>query len=111
MHARLAIGLLWGVWLTACQTVVPTSTMTPTLTATSTPNPPPTHTPRPVASPTATLLVQGLIVRFGTADPSPDCPDHYPWFFDNPAHECASTLSNTWGTVQHFEHGLMVWFQ
>jgi hypothetical protein len=61
--------------------------------------------------PTATSFAEGVMVRLSTPDPSPDCPQHYPWFFDNPARECAATMLNTWGTMQSFERGLMVWFQ
>lgn len=71
----------------------------------------PTPMPWPTMPLTATTLAEGLAVRLGTPDPSPNCPDHYPWFFDQHSGECAAPLLNTWGVWQPFEHGLMVWFQ
>jgi len=65
----------------------------------------------PTAAPTPTALAEGLIAKLSTPDPSPNCPDHYPWFFENQAQECAAIVSNVWGVMQHFEGGLMVWFQ
>src|SRR5215210_7522156 len=70
--------------------------------------------PQAVVTPalrTPTAIVEGLTLRLGTPDPSPNCPDHYPWFFENQATECASTILNTWAVLQPFEHGLMVWLQ
>ncbi|MGQ0601725.1 MAG: hypothetical protein ACT4QE_08525, partial [Anaerolineales bacterium] len=83
---------------------------------TSSPTPPPTAqvssvTPAPPVPPTATSLAEGLPIRLATPDPSPNCPEHYPWFFNNTANECATTVLNTWGVLQWFERGLMVWFQ
>ena len=60
-------------------------------------------------APTPTSFAEGLDTRLSTPNPSTDCPDHYPWFFDNPAQECASTVLNTWAAFEPFEHGLMVW--
>jgi hypothetical protein len=62
-------------------------------------------------SPTPTSIVEGLGTRLGTPDPSPNCPAHYPWFFENPAAECADFVLNVWTVLQPFERGLMVWFQ
>ncbi|MBL8093158.1 MAG: hypothetical protein JNL73_03240 [Anaerolineales bacterium] len=67
--------------------------------------------PTTTALPGPTALAEGLTVRLSTPDPSPDCPEHYPWFFDNRAEECAAPVLNTWAALQRFEHGLMVWFQ
>ncbi len=67
--------------------------------------------PTMTALPGPTSLAEGLTTRLSTPDPSPDCPDHYPWFFDNAASECAAPVLNTWAALQRFEHGLMVWFQ
>ena len=64
---------------------------------------------RPQPSPRPTALGEGLITRLATPDPNPNCPDHYPWFFVNPAEECAATLLNTWSSFETFEHGLMLW--
>jgi hypothetical protein len=63
------------------------------------------------ATPSPTALHEGLVTRLGTPDPSPNCPDHYPWFWENPAQECAAVLEHTWAVWQEFEHGRMVWFQ
>ena len=71
----------------------------------------PTSIPTDTALPGPTSLAEGLGARLGTPDPSPDCPDHYPWFFENKARECAAMVLNTWAALQRFEHGLMVWFQ
>jgi hypothetical protein len=71
----------------------------------------PTLTPEDTAVPTPTSFADGLTVRLGTPDPNPNCPNHYPWFFDNPADECADFVHNTWTVLQPFEHGLMVWPQ
>jgi hypothetical protein len=90
--------------------------------ATATALPPPTRTPLAsptvLASPTAiaatpTALAEGWFMGAATPDPSPNCPDHYPWFFINPAqgNECASFVLNTWAALQRFEHGLMLWTQ
>jgi hypothetical protein len=73
--------------------------------------PQPTATPLPAFTPTPTSLAEGVPIRLGTPDPSPNCPDHYPWFFDNPAQECAQIVLNVWGVLQPFERGLMVWLQ
>ncbi len=72
--------------------------------------PTPTLLP-PIPLPTPTALIDGLAVRLATPDPAERCPRRYPWFFDNPAVECADTVLNTWASMQRFEHGLMVWFQ
>jgi hypothetical protein len=100
MRRTLILPLL-AVTLAACQTSTP---------------PPPTApvqavTPILAAPPTATSLAEGLSVRLATPDPSPNCPDRIPWFFNNTAGECATTVLNTWGVLQRFERGLMVWFQ
>ncbi len=92
--------------------VEPAATQSPTATprpAVTTPTPAPNVATLP--PPTATAIADGIIVRLGTPDPRPECPLHYPWFFDNPAVECASYLENTWAVMQRFEHGLMIWFQ
>ena len=70
--------------------------------------PPPTVA---INSPTPTALAEGLGTRLGTPDPNPNCPEHYPWFFENTADECASTILNTWSVLQPFERGLMLWTQ
>jgi hypothetical protein len=67
--------------------------------------------PATSVAPTPTSFAEGLTTRLGTPDPSPNCPAHYPWFFDNPAVECADFIHNIWTVAQPFEHGLMVWFQ
>jgi hypothetical protein len=67
--------------------------------------------PTQAPPPTPTSLADGLIVRLATPDASPDCPAHYPWFFENHARECAGTVLNTGTVLQHFERGLMVWAQ
>jgi hypothetical protein len=77
------------------------SVVAPTLAATALP-------PQP---PAPTSLADGLVVRLGTPDASPDCPAHYPWFFENRARECAGTVLNTGTVLQRFERGLMVWTQ
>jgi hypothetical protein len=64
----------------------------------------------PTAAP-ATSLAQGAAIRLGTPNPSPDCPDHTPWFFNNPGRECATLPVNSWAVMQRFERGLMIWFQ
>jgi hypothetical protein len=61
------------------------------------------------AAPTPTSFADGLVTRLGTPDPSPNCPNHNPWFFINPAQECAATVLNTWAAYEPFEHGVMVW--
>ncbi len=91
--------------LAGCQAATPAPTTAPMNPASAVPaaatSPPPT----------ATALAEGLVTRLGTPDPSLACPAHYPWFFENRARECATTLLNTWAVIQPFEHGLMVWFQ
>ncbi len=97
MRTRFAVACL-VLWLVGCRSAADgTVTTAPAL--------------QPALPPTPTALADGLIVRLGTPDPSPNCPEHYPWFFDNQAQECAATLLNTWGVMEHFEHGLMLWFQ
>ena len=109
--AQLVAPALFALILAACRaaapgpTPAPTPHLLPTALPSATPIPPPTLPPSPTA------LSEGLIVRLGTPDPSPNCPDHYPWFFENQAEECAAILNNAWGVMQPFEHGLMVWFQ
>jgi hypothetical protein len=99
------------LWLVGCRnaeteaTVTPAAGITPTATLLA------DLTPQPTVLATATTLADGVAIRLGTPDPSPNCPDHYPWFFDNPAEECAAALWNVWTAMQYFEHGLMVWFQ
>lgn len=107
MRQRLMAALL-ALLLVSCRnnptvTIAPNGTPTATL--------PATIVFQPTMPPTATALAEGLIVRLGTPDPSPNCPEHYPWFFDHRADECATPLLNSWGVMQPFEHGLMVWFQ
>ncbi|MGH2537363.1 MAG: hypothetical protein ACRDHL_08225 [Candidatus Promineifilaceae bacterium] len=89
----------------------PTAVVLPTLLPTVTAAASPTAVARPTIPPTPTSLAEGLTVRLATPDPSPDCPEHYPWFFDNPAAECAATVLNTWAVFQPFERGLMLWTQ
>ena len=119
MSTKFAMAVL-VVWLVGCQTVSPTATMmpspaltplTPLPLATPTVAVPPTASPEPTIRPRPTSLIQGWNEASTTSNPSPACPDAYPWFFDNQAQECAGGVMNTWGTIQHFEHGLMVWFQ
>jgi hypothetical protein len=63
------------------------------------------------APPTPTALVEGLIGKLSTPNPSPNCPDRYPWFFENTAAECADMVENSWLAWQSFERGVMVWKQ
>lgn len=84
MRLRLTVTLLM-VWLVGCQGATTGVTVTPAPGV------------APTLPPTATALTDGLIIRLGTPDPSPSCLDHYPWFWDNPAKECATTLINNWG--------------
>lgn len=77
----------------------------------ATPTPLPIPTGPLLFTPTPTALFEGLANRLATPDPSPECPDHYAWFFENTARECAATLLTTWGAFQPFERGLMVWMQ
>lgn len=100
--------MFWGfaavaLGLAACGLAAGPATATPA--ATQPPTPAPSATARP------TTLAEGVQIRLGTPDPSPECPEHYPWFFDNRARECASFAANIWVVMQHFERGLMVWFQ
>jgi hypothetical protein len=92
---------------TATATAPIPATAPPTLAATVTAPP----APLPALSPTPTALIEGLGMRLGTPDPSPNCPEHYPWFFENRAAECADFVLNTWTVWQPFEHGVMVWMQ
>jgi hypothetical protein len=101
MLKRLVI-LTLALIVAGCGTATPTPT--PTL-------PPPSVTPAPTVPPTATSLAEGWFSQSATPDPSPNCPDHYPWYFPNPVSECATTVLNTWAVMQRFERGLMVWFQ
>lgn len=73
-----------------------------------TPGPP---TVEPAVSPTPTSLAEGWFAGMATPEPSPLCPEPYPWFFPNPAEECANIVLNTWAVMQPFQGGLMVWFQ
>jgi len=82
----------------------------------ATPTGPATPTSAPAAEtvgagpiPSPTSFSEGLTARLGTPDPSPNCPDHYPWFFENRAQECAAPVLNTWAAFEPFEHGLMFW--
>lgn len=130
-HRRgLIVGMILALALTACglpgpgETATPPSiieTFPPLMSATSAATPtalPPTPTAPAEATSAATLpagtptsLAEGLTVSLGTPDPNPNCPEHYPWFFENPANECADFIHNTWTVLQPFEHGLMVWSQ
>ena len=115
--AWLSAGLL--LLVTACGRATPMPTETPTASIsivppfeTATPTAAVSATPpATAAAPTPTALADGLGVRLGTPDPNPRCPDHYPWFFDNPADECAGMVLNTWTVWQPFEHGVMIWTQ
>lgn len=124
--ARASTGLAALALLAASCRGVPTApaaTATPgrvepavTAPASATPQPAartPTAAPASATlpTPTATAIADGITARLGTSDPRPECPLHYPWFFDNRAAECASYLENTWAVMQRFEHGLMIWFQ
>jgi hypothetical protein len=71
----------------------------------------PAPTPLSGAQAAPTTLADAIATRMATSNPNPACPDHYPWFFANPADECASYVLNTWAVLQPFERGLMVWFQ
>ena len=74
--------------------------------------PPSLAAPTPALAPaTPTALADGLGLRLATPDPNPNCPEHYPWFFENPAAECAATVLHNWTVLQPFEHGLLVWSQ
>jgi hypothetical protein len=97
--------------LTPTEVLAPTTTAVPEATLPATSVPPPLPSPTSTLAPTPTSFAEGLTVRLGTPDPSPNCPNHYPWFFENPAAECADFVHNTWTVLQPFEHGLMVWFQ
>ncbi len=121
MRRWLFLSMLMGSLLAACGQNGPGATATPT--AGAGPSVTPTQidqaaTPTPTvgpavteAAPTATAIADGLGAWLGTPDPNPNCPDHYPWFFDNPADECAGVVLNTWVAWQPFEYGLMVWTQ
>ena len=98
---------LSALMLAGCQSAAPDATATTAPAVAPAATLPPTAAPPP----TPTALAEGLIARLATPDPSPNCPEHYPWFFENPADECAATLLNTWGVMQRFERGLMAWFQ
>lgn len=104
---KITLATLFMFMLAGCQAGTPVP-QTPTLLQASPTPPPPARSPLP---PTPTALAEGLVARLATPDPSPDCPDHYPWFFDNRARECAAMVLNTWTVLQPFEHGLMVWSQ
>jgi hypothetical protein len=67
--------------------------------------------PRDAVMPTPTSLAEGLFSGANTSNLSADCPAAIPWFFENPAAECASTVLNSWTVMQPFEGGLMVWTQ
>lgn len=130
---RRATGILVALvfWVAACGRAGPPATASPTprvesteplLLATDTAAAPPptaasateapaTEAPPTAPAPTPTSFDQGLTARLGTPDPNPNCPEHYPWFFDNPAPECAAFILNTWTVWQPFERGLMVWTQ
>ena len=103
-------------------TVPPAPTLAPDLSpSTFTPEAPrlptveatlvPAEVPPTTVPPTPTSFADGLNVRLGTPDPNPNCPAHYPWFFDNHAGECGDFVHNTWTVLQPFERGLMVWSQ
>jgi hypothetical protein len=102
--------LLLAFSLFGCRT--PAAEVTVTATSLAPTNIPlPANTPEPAPPATPTSLFDGLTVRLATPDPSLECPDHYPWFFDNSAAECAAILLNTWAVWQPFQHGLMLWTQ
>jgi hypothetical protein len=95
-------------------TATPSPWPEPWAEASPTPTPVPPVRVSPTAIPaTPTALAEGWFSGAATPDPSPNCPDHYPWFFANPAqgNECATTVLNTWATLQRFERGLMLWTQ
>ncbi|MGH8246852.1 MAG: hypothetical protein ACREUU_10515, partial [Gammaproteobacteria bacterium] len=110
MRTRL-IAVLLALVVAGCRSTAPDPTLTAAPAVKPTTTLPAELIPPPTVPLTATSLAEGIIMRLATPDPSPNCPDHYPWFFDNPAEECATTLLNTWGVMQQFEHGIMVWFQ
>jgi hypothetical protein len=60
--------------------------------------------------PTATSLAEGWFTG-PVKSPAANCTGQQPWFFENRASECATTVLNTWAVLQRFEHGLMVWVQ
>lgn len=106
MRTRLSLACL-VLFLAGCRGATGTVTVSTTPTATAG-----AAVAQPLGlPPTPTALAEGLVTRLATPDASPNCPEHYPWFFENPAQECAATLFQTWGVLEPFEHGLMVWFQ
>jgi hypothetical protein len=121
-RSKQSLAVLGLLLAAACGLTPPAATSTPTpapFGPTITPTPidqaatqTPTAAPA-ISSPpaTPTSLADGLGVRLFSTDPNPRCPDHYPWFFDNHADECAATILNTWTVWQPFERGLMVWTQ
>jgi hypothetical protein len=67
--------------------------------------------PRDVVRPTPTSLAEGYASGAATLNPGLHCPAEIPWFFPNPASECATPPLNTWTVMQPFQGGLMVWTQ
>ncbi len=133
MSERLLLGFAFLLLVAGCRqepeppetalpaTTAPTAVVeapaSPTVPAPTALAPPPTETPlpgpRPTALPTAPPTPTSLAEGWSVGVPIPEslgCPNPYPWFFANPARECADTLLNTWAVMQRFEHGLMVWF-
>jgi hypothetical protein len=126
MRKRLVVSLAAGLLVAACGRTGPAGpTATPSalanLPVVETVTPPPSAAPYPASAtpvpsatepePTATTVADGVTLRMTTPDPNPNCPEHYPWYFENRADECAAVLLNTWAVWQPFEHGLMVWTQ
>ena len=104
MRKHLPVAIL-ALALIGCQTAAPAAEPTAAL-------PPAVSVPTAtLPAPTPTTLADSIATRMATSNPNPACPDHYPWFFDNRADECASYALNTWAVLQPFERGLMVWFQ
>ncbi|HRE25394.1 MAG TPA: hypothetical protein PK954_02055 [Anaerolineales bacterium] len=101
MHRRLLA--ITALLLAGCQSGAPATTTASEPTS--------AVIPTMTALPGPTSLAEGLTTRLSTPDPSPGCPDHYPWFFVNTANECAAPVLNTWAALQTFEGGLMAWFQ
>ncbi len=102
--------LFASLGLAACLTACGQPTQ-PATTPTAAVTPKPSATLAPTALPSPTSLADGITIRMGTPDPSPNCPNHTPWFFANPVAECADLAANKWAALQHFEHGQMLWFQ
>jgi hypothetical protein len=107
---RVFFATLCILVLAACQ-VAPNEPVNPTAAPRSLTSLPPAGTAIPVAPPTPTALADGWFAGAAASNSSANCPEPYPWFFQNHAGECAAMLLNTGAAWQPFERGLMVWFQ